>query len=94
MDRAASPTYSCRSSSAQFHGSTFCCVPWSCALARPLLSGGVTPELRKTWTRVMTMCLLGLSCVGPAPAAFHAKALFGWLANAESLDVLATRAAA
>eukprot|EP00971_Amphidinium_carterae_P270979 5377460-Amphidinium_carterae.1 len=52
---------------------------------------GVMPELRKTWQRVMRMCLPGLSGVGPV--CYHVRELFGWPTNAESLDSLAVRAA-
>eukprot|EP00971_Amphidinium_carterae_P212198 4211228-Amphidinium_carterae.1 len=52
---------------------------------------GVTPELRKTWNRVMALCLPGLNSVGPA--GFYARELFGWPASIKSLDSLAARSA-
>eukprot|EP00971_Amphidinium_carterae_P153275 3038590-Amphidinium_carterae.1 len=60
-------------------------------LRHALSCSGVTPELRKTWNRVMALCLPGLNSVGPA--GFYARELFGWLANIESLDSLAVRSA-
>eukprot|EP00971_Amphidinium_carterae_P349649 6491127-Amphidinium_carterae.1 len=60
-------------------------------LRHALSCSGVTPELRKTWQRVMRMCLPGLSGVGPV--CYHVRELFGWPTNAESLDSLAVRAA-
>eukprot|EP00971_Amphidinium_carterae_P338360 6475631-Amphidinium_carterae.1 len=60
-------------------------------LRHALSCSGITPALRKTWNRVMSLCLPGLGGVGPA--AYHAQELFGWPANADSLDCLAVRAA-